>query len=46
MPAKPKFKSDAFDAIHFSAQALLKVGAIDKAVMRGFDALCLAVLAR
>ena len=42
MPAKPKFKSDAFEAIHSSAQALLRVGAIDKATMRGFDASCLA----
>jgi len=40
---KPKFKSDVFEAIHASAQALLKVGAIDKATMRDFDASCLAV---
>jgi len=43
MLPKPKFKSDAFEAIHSSARALLKVGAIDKATMRGFDASCLAV---
>ena len=43
MSPKPKFKSDAFEAIHASAQALLKIGAIDKATMRGFDASCLAV---
>ena len=44
MPAaKPHFKSDAFEAIHSSARALLKVGAIDKATMRSFDASCLAI---
>jgi len=43
MQPKPEFKSDAFESIHASAQALLKVGAIDKATMRGFDASCLAV---
>ena len=40
---KPKFKSEAFGAIHGSASALLKVGAIDKATMRNFDDSCLAV---
>jgi putative transcriptional regulator len=40
---KPKFKSDAFEAIHSSASALLKVGAIGKATMRKFDQSCLAV---
>ncbi len=43
MAAKPRFKSDAFEAIHTSAAALVKVGAIDKATMRDFDASCLAV---
>ena len=43
MPTKPKFKSDAFAAIHGSASALHKVGAIDKATMRDFDAASLAV---
>lgn len=37
MTAKPRFKSDAFEAIHSSAAALHKVGAIDKATMRHFD---------
>uniref|UniRef100_UPI000D39C515 helix-turn-helix domain-containing protein n=1 Tax=unclassified Variovorax TaxID=663243 RepID=UPI000D39C515 len=37
MPTRPKFKSDAFEAIHTSASALRKVGAIDKATMREFD---------
>ena len=42
MTTKRKFKSDAFEAIHTSAEALLKVGAIDKATMRQFDQSCLA----
>ena len=41
MTTKKKFKSDAFEAIHESAAALLNVGAIDKATMRKFDASCL-----
>ena len=40
MTTKPKFKSDAFEAIHSSALALRKVGAIDKATMRDFDEAC------
>lgn len=43
MTAKPKFKSDAFEAIHSSAQALFKVGGIDKATLRNFDESCLVV---
>ena len=43
MTTKKKFKSDAFEAIHSSAQALLKVGAIDKATLRNFDESCLVV---
>jgi len=42
MRSKVKFKSDAFDAIHASASALHKVGAIDKATMRSFDETCLS----
>ncbi|KPF88528.1 DNA-binding transcriptional regulator [Novosphingobium sp. AAP93] len=38
-----KYKSDAFAAIHASASALHKVGAIDKATMRDFDETCLSV---
>ena len=38
---KRKFKSDAFEAIHTSASALLEVGAIDKTTMRRFDDSCL-----
>ncbi|RWO04051.1 MAG: DNA-binding transcriptional regulator [Mesorhizobium sp.] len=37
------YKSDAFEAIHSSARALYKVGAIDKATMRSFDESCLTV---
>jgi putative transcriptional regulator len=43
MTTKQKFKSDAFTAIHASATALQKVGAIDQTTMRKFDELCLAV---
>jgi putative transcriptional regulator len=42
MKAKPSFSSDAFEAIHASASALRKVGAIDKATMRYFDAACVS----
>jgi putative transcriptional regulator len=41
--SKSKYKSDAFAAIHASASALHKVGAIDKATMRDFDTSCLTV---
>lgn len=41
MTAKSKFKSDAHKAIHSSAQALFKVGGIDKAMLRNFDESCL-----
>jgi putative transcriptional regulator len=44
MSARRKFKSDAFEAVHSSASALLKVGAIDKATMRDFDETCLAII--
>ncbi|MDE2445458.1 MAG: DNA-binding transcriptional regulator [Alphaproteobacteria bacterium] len=40
---KKTFKSDAFAAIHSSAQALHKIGAIDKATMRNFDESCLTI---
>jgi putative transcriptional regulator len=43
MTTKRKFKSDAFEAIHTSANALLEVGAIDKTTMRKFDDACLLV---
>lgn len=41
MATKSKFKSDAFEAIHSSASALYKVGAIDKTTLRSFDVSCL-----
>ncbi len=37
MTTKARFKSNAFEAIHASASALHKVGAINKATMRDFD---------
>lgn len=43
MTTNRKFKSDAFEAIHASASALHRVGAMDKATMRQFDELCLSV---
>lgn len=43
MATKPKFRSDAFEAIHSSAVGMLKAGTIDKATMRRFDVSCLTV---
>ncbi len=43
MTKKPKYKSSVDEAIHSSASAMFKVGAIDKATMRSFDDSCLAV---
>ena len=40
--SKRKFKSDAFEAIHASAEALHRTGVIDKATMRDFDERCLS----
>jgi len=37
-----KYKSDAFESIHASAQALYRIGAIDKVTMREFDSACFA----
>jgi putative transcriptional regulator len=42
MTTRPRFKSDAFEAIHSAAGGLHRVGAIDKATMRDFDESCLA----
>ena len=42
MASKRKFKSEAFEAIHSSASALNRVGAIDQTTMRSFDESCLA----
>jgi putative transcriptional regulator len=41
MTRKPKFKSDAFDAIHSAARGLHRAGTIDKATMRDFDMSCI-----
>ena len=41
MATRRKFKSDSFEAIHSSAAALYKVGAIDKTTMKQFDESCL-----
>jgi putative transcriptional regulator len=46
MKTKTKFKSGLSEAIHSSASALYRVGAIDKATMREFDESCLSVPAR
>lgn len=40
--SRKKYRSDAFAAIHASASALHRVGAIDKATMRDFDETCLS----
>lgn len=42
MAIQRKFKSRASEAIHSSASALYRIGAIDKATMRSFDGSCLA----
>lgn len=41
MTKAEKFNPGAYEAIHSSASALFKVGAIDKETMRNFDASCL-----
>jgi putative transcriptional regulator len=43
MATKSRFKSDISQAVHSSAAMLHKVGALDKATMRDFDARHLAV---
>ena len=42
MTTKRKFKTDAFEAIHASAQTLFDVGAINKTTMRDFDRTCVS----
>lgn len=42
MAFKNKYKSDIAEAVHGSASALYRVGAISKATMREFDETCLA----
>lgn len=41
MKTQRKYKSKAFEAIHSSATALHKVGAIDQVTMNNFDQSCL-----
>ncbi len=41
MTTKPKYISDAFEAIHASANASHRVGAISKTTLREFDETCL-----
>lgn len=43
MKTKPKYKSDLAEALHSSATALHRVGALNKATMRDFDARHLVV---
>jgi putative transcriptional regulator len=40
---KPKFKSDAFEAIHSAAAGMYHAGTIGKTTMRHFDESCLLV---
>lgn len=42
MKTQRKYKSKAFEAIHSSASALHKVGAIDQVTMNNFDQACVA----
>jgi putative transcriptional regulator len=41
---KPKYKSDAFEAIRSAVAGMYKAGTIDQATMRTFDESCLAAL--
>jgi len=43
MTDRVKYKSDAFEAIHSSATAMFRVGAIDQASMHEFDESCLSI---
>ena len=43
MTTEPKFKSDAFEAIHSNVADMYRAGMIDKTTMRRFDDACLAV---
>ncbi|MFM1855155.1 MAG: hypothetical protein RLZ83_464 [Pseudomonadota bacterium] len=42
MTTRPKFKSDAFEAIHSTAQGLHRAGTVNQATSRAFDASCLS----
>ena len=43
---EPRFKSDAFEAIHSAASDLHHAGVVSKQTMREFDELCLAEASR
>jgi putative transcriptional regulator len=43
MSLSPKFKSDAFEAIHSAVSGMRRAGTIDKATMRRFNQSCLSV---
>ena len=43
MDKKSKFKSDAFEAIHSNVSGMFRLGLVDKATMRHFDARHLVV---
>ena len=39
-----RYKSETYESIHASAQALMKVGAISKTTLRDFDEACLTAM--
>jgi putative transcriptional regulator len=43
MAKKLKYKSDTFEAIHSNVEDVNRARTIDKATMRNFDTMCLAV---
>ena len=43
MKNRPKYKSDAFEAIHTTVAGMYKAGTVDRETMRSFDESCLAV---
>jgi putative transcriptional regulator len=43
MSPRPKYKSDAFEAIHSAVSGMRRAGTIDKATMRRFDQSCLSI---
>ena len=44
MMGKTAYKNDLYEAVHTSASALYRTGAIDKATMREFDEACLSAI--
>lgn len=43
MSSKPKYKSDASEAIHSTVTGMYEAGIVDKETMRSFDESCLTV---